>query len=381
MADSGEQTNRSSRLAVASLPRSAADEQRARSTPGAIAQAHDSGQMIKVTALTGSKHDPSSRFRIRQFIRPLRAHGVNAAEYWPLISRYKIEPLPWLVAGMRVPGLLASRISNVTWLGRELISGQFSFENLAGRKRVFDVDDAIWMPYRSNLGMDFSAEIVEHCSGVIAGNRYLAEHYEKLGAKVWLVPTSVDTDAWKPAPETKGGKWTIGWTGSWANLKFLDAIEEPLADFLGRHSDSRLLIVCDRPPSFKKLPPGSWEFVPWSMENEVSLVQQMDVGLMPLEDSEWALGKCGFKMLSYMAVGLPVVVSPVGVNAEILARGELGFAARSNGDWYEALEHLYETQEAGAQMGSTGRQVVEEYYSVRTNIVKLADIFREVSDS
>jgi glycosyltransferase involved in cell wall biosynthesis len=117
------------------------------------------------------------------------------------------------------------------------------------------------------------------------------------------------------------------------------------------------------------------------MENEVNLVQQMDVGLMPLEDSEWALGKCGFKMLSYMAVGLPVIVSPVGVNAEILARGELGIAARSNGDWYEALKRLYEAQETGAQMGSTGRRVVEEHYSVRTNIVKLADIFREVSDS
>jgi glycosyltransferase involved in cell wall biosynthesis len=338
-------------------------------------------QMIKVTALTGSKHDPSSRFRIRQFIRPLRAHGVAAAEYWPLISRYKIEPLPWLVAGMRLPGLLASRISNVTWLGRELISGQFSFENLAGRKRVFDVDDAIWLPYRSNLGLDFSAEIVGHCDGVIAGNRYLAEHYERLGAKVWLVPTSVDTDVWRPAAQTTGSKWTIGWTGSWANLKFLNAIEEPLAEFLAQHSDCRLLVVCDRPPSFKKLPPHAWEFVPWSMENEVSLVQRMDVGLMPLEDSEWARGKCGFKMLSYMAVALPVIVSPVGVNAEILARGELGIAARSNSDWYQALEHLYGAREAGARMGSTGRRVVEEHYSVRTNIVKLADIFREVSDS
>jgi glycosyltransferase involved in cell wall biosynthesis len=366
---------------VVSPPRAASGEQAERSAAAAAEARKGARQIIKVTALTGSKHDPSSRFRIRQFIRPLREHGVNAAEYWPLISRYKIEPLPWLVAGMRLPGLLASRTSNVTWLGRELISGQFSFENLAGKKRVFDVDDAIWLPYRSNLGLDFSAEIVKHCAGVIAGNGYLAEHYSNLGAKVWLVPTSIDTDIWKPAPARNGGKWTIGWTGSWANLKFLDVIEEPLADFLAGHSDCRLLVVCDRPPSFKKLPPDSWQFVPWSMENEVSLVQQMDVGLMPLENSEWAQGKCGFKMLSYMAVGLPVIVSPVGVNAEILARGELGFAARSPGDWHEALEHLYGARQAGAEMGATGRRVVEEHYSVRTNIVKLADIFREVSDS
>jgi hypothetical protein len=83
-----------------------------------------------------------------------------------------------------------------------------------------------------------------------------------------------------------------------------------LADFLGQHSDSRLLIVCDRKPSFKKLRPDAWEFAHWSMAREVAQVQEMNVGLMPLQDSEFARGKCGFKMLSYMAVGLPVIVSP-----------------------------------------------------------------------
>ena len=116
-------------------------------------------------------------------------------------------------------------------------------------------------------------------------------------------------------------------------------------------------------------------------ENEVGLVQLMDVGLMPLEDSEWALGKCGFKMLSYMAAGLPVVVSPVGVNAEILSRAELGFAATSPADWFEAFERLYRDRELGKRLGANGRRVVEEHYSVKTNVLKLAEIFREVSQS
>lgn len=330
--------------------------------------------MIKVTALTGSKHDPSSRFRIRQFIKPLSALGVEVAEYWPLISRYKIEPLPWLVAAMRVPGLVASRFSDITWLGRELISGRSSFERLAGKKRLFDVDDAIWL-YSDT---DFSAEIVRSCDGVIAGNRFLAEHYEQLGAKVWLVPTSVDTELWRPRTTTSEGRWTIGWSGSWANLQFLYPIEDALADFLAQNPDSRLLIVCDRPPLFKKLPAASWEFVAWSMKNEIELVQQMDAGLMPLADSELAQGKCGFKMLSYMAAGLPVVVSPVGVNLEILAMGNLGFPARSPDDWFQALERLCEDRKTGESMGAAGRRVVEEHYSVRTNVVKLVGIFREV---
>lgn len=329
---------------------------------------------MKVTALTGSKNDPSSRFRIRQFIRPLRELGIEVREYWPLISRYKVEPLPWLVKAMRVPGLLASRSSEITWLGRELISGRFSLEERAGKRRVFDVDDAIWLPY----GTDFSAAIVKHCSGVIAGNRFLADHYQKLGARVWLVPTAVDTDLWKPASNGEANRWTIGWTGSWANLKFLYDIEEPLARFLSAYPDSRLQVVCDRRPDFRKMPSGRWEFARWSSRNEVRLVQQMDVGLMCLEDSEFTRGKCGFKMLSYMAVGLPVIVSPVGVNREILELGYAGFAATTSDDWYQSLERLYSDRDLGRRMGKTGRRVVEEHYSVKTNTPKLARIFNEV---
>ncbi len=329
-------------------------------------------KMINVTALSGSKHDPSSRFRIRQFIKPLAELGVKVSEHWPLISRYKIEPLPWLVAGLRVPGLIASRFSDVSWLGRELISGRFSFEHLAGRKRVFDVDDAIWLPY----GRDFSAKIVEHCDGVIAGNRFLANHYEKLGARVWLVPTSVDTDIWQPSNKERGDNWTIGWMGSSANLGFLTSIEEPLADFLAQHPDSRLLIVCDRRPSFKTL---AFDFVLWSMEDEVRLLNSMDVGLMPLDYSELARGKCGFKMLSYMACGIPVVVTPVGVNAEILQRDDVGFGPQTPSQWFEALTRLHDDHELSARLGQTGRKLVETDYSVAANAGLLADIFREVA--
>jgi glycosyltransferase involved in cell wall biosynthesis len=332
--------------------------------------------MIKVTALTASRIDPSSRFRIRQFIRSLGNLGVAVSEYAPLINRYKIEPLPWLAMATRIPGLLASRFSDVTWFGRELVSGRYSLEDWAGKKRLFDVDDAIWVPCSS----DFSEKIVQDCNGVIAGNRFLAAHYEKVGARVWVVPTSVDTDVWTPRTDTVRKKWTIGWTGSFANLHFLYAIEDALADFLAAHSETQLLVVCDREPSFKRLPVDRWIYTPWSIAREVELVQQMDVGLMPLDDSENARGKCGFKMLTYMSAGLPVIVSPVGVNQEILDRGQVGLAASSANEWYEALEHLYRNRQFGLEMGAAGRRVVELHYSVMANAPKLADIFREVAN-
>ena len=109
-------------------------------------------------------------------------------------------------------------------------------------------------------------------------------------------------------------------------------------------------------------------------------MQQMDVGLMPLDDSEPARSKCGFKMLSYMSAELPVVVSPVGVNREILAHDQVGLAASSPNDWYVALERLSSNHQLGQQMGAAGRRVVQEHYSVIANAPKLANIFREVAN-
>lgn len=331
--------------------------------------------MIKVTALTSSRNDPSTRFRVRQFIEPLGRLGVEVAEFYPLISKYRTELIPLLGAMLRLPGLLASRLSDITWMGRELLSGRAGLERFAGRRRLFDVDDAIWLVYPHS----FSEEIALRSAGVIAGNRFLAEHYEQAGARAWVVPTSVDTELWRPATKAESGAWTIGWTGTWSNLKYLYAVEEPLADFLDQYTESRLLIVCDREPRFEKIPSGRWRFVRWSPESEVGAVQEMDAGLMPLADTEWTRGKCAFKMLSYMSVGVPVIASPVGVNEEIFQKGAIGFPAITPDDWYEGLQRLYSDRRAATRMGLAGRSIVEEHYSVKQSALMLAKIFAEVA--
>jgi glycosyltransferase involved in cell wall biosynthesis len=331
--------------------------------------------MIKVTALTSSRNDPSTRFRVRQFISPLREFGVEVAEHYPLISKYRTEPLPPLTMLTRLPGLLASRFGDITWFGRELVSGRATLETFAGKKRLFDVDDAIWLVYPNA----FSEEIALRCDGVIAGNSFLAEHYRQHGARVWVVPTSVDTEIWRPAPESERAHWTIGWTGTWSNLKYLYAVEEPLAEFLVQHQESRLLIVCDRRPQFKSIPSDRWRFIEWSPGAEVRPVQEMDVGLMPLADTEWARGKCAFKMLSYMSSGVPVVATPVGVNEEIFQKARVGLPARAPDDWYAALRSLYTDRQAARDMGLAGRSIVEADYSVKNSTRMLAQIFLEVA--
>ena len=330
--------------------------------------------MIKVTALTAHRTDPPSRLRFRQYIEPLARLGVEVRERYLPITRYRRQPLAALATLLRVPGVAASRRSDITWLRRELIPERFTLERFTGGRRIFDVDDAVWLSSDSG----FSERIVEICDGVIAGNRWLAAHYAPLGKPVWIVPTAIDTEKWTPAPRPPDGEWIVGWMGIHSNLRYLRMVEEPLAEFLTQHKGARLRVVCDRRPSFRLIPPELCEYIKWSPENEIQATREMDAGLMPLDDSEWTRGKCAAKMLAYLAVGVPAVVSPVGVNEDILALGALGLGAVSGDEWFHALKKLYDNRERSREMGRTGREIVEEHYSVRSNAPKLAAIFSEV---
>ncbi|HEX8474623.1 MAG TPA: glycosyltransferase family 4 protein [Pyrinomonadaceae bacterium] len=338
---------------------------------------------IKVTALTASRHDPSRRFRVSQFVAPLARLGIDLTDYYPRISKYTPAPVPQLgfvwTAGKllaRLPGVVAGRGSDITLLQRELVPGRRTFEKLAGRRLLFDVDDAVWLGQHS----DSIKRIIEGCRGVIAGNEFLADYFRRLGARVWVVPTSVDTEVWKPAPKRGSNEWVVGWSGTSSNLKYLYALEEPLADFLTRRPDAKLVVVSDREPRFEKIPDECWRFERWSPEQEVRQVQQMDTGLMPLAATDWERGKCGCKMLTYMAVGAATIASPVGVGGEILRQSEVGCAAHTQDDWYNALTRLYDDRELTCHLGAAGRTFLEERYSVSRSAATLADIFKQVAD-
>ncbi len=331
-------------------------------------------KLIQVTALTSGRHSPSSRFRVRQFISPLLNSGIAVREYYPIVNKYVTKRLAPLGMLARLPGLKTARGSDITWLERELVPEKSTLEHFASTKRVLDVDDAIWLNKAQ-----FSEQIASRCAGVIAGNNFLAAHYRKYGARVWLIPTSVNTDIWRPSASRQTAKWTVGWVGSTSTRKYLQLIEEPLADFLNDHADAELLVVCNRSPSFKRIPESKWRFVRWSPENEVHLAQSMNVGLMPLATDEWSMGKCALKMIQYMAVGIPTIVTPIGVARELVADHDAGFAAKSHDDWYNALNRLYEDTAVVAELGARGRRLVEDQFSVNCNAQKLATIFREIA--
>lgn len=330
--------------------------------------------MIKVTALTAFKDDPCARFRFRPYFERLAANGIEVSEHYPPIQRYRRQPLATLGILLRLPGVIASRDADITWFRRELIPERVTLERFTGGVRLFDVDDAIWLSSPTN----FSERIVEMCDGVIAGNRFIAEHYEPLGKPVWIVPTVVDTDLWAPNPRAEDGKFIVGWLGTKYNLRYLYAIEEPLAEFFSRRADARLRIVSEGKPDFRYIPKESVEHVPWSAGSEIAATQALDVGLMPLDDTDWARGKNPTKMLCYLSVGVPAIASPVGVSADVLQLGQVGLSAVDADGWFRALTELYENRDRAKEMGRRGRELVEEHYSVNSNVKKLGDIFHTV---
>lgn len=342
---------------------------------------------MKVSAFTSGWSAPASRMRIRAFIPSLAARGIFVHEHPSDPDKY--HPVPFgvpktlwnarLLAG-RARAFREARHSDVIWLERELVVGRSTLEPYLGtaRQRVFDVDDAIWMYGKKN----YSESIASQCAGVIAGNAFLAEHYRPFARLLWVVPTSVDTERWARPKDFRRSstKFVVGWTGTSSNFPYLYAIEEGIAAFLATHTDAEMLVVADRPPEWKIIPKSQSRFVQWTSDGEPTAVHGMDVGLMPLADEEWAKGKCAAKMLVYMAASVPVVVSPVGVNQEVLAQGDVGYAARTAGEWQHGLQRLYDDQAAAQAMGARGQELVERAYSVKTSGEKLAEIFTTIAN-
>ncbi|MDI7258448.1 MAG: glycosyltransferase [Thermodesulfobacteriota bacterium] len=354
------------------------------------------GAMIRVAALTSGKNMPSSRFRVRQHIEPLRKAGFDVREYTPAIDKYArfpgisqaespkyIWPIYTLWQGVklltRVPGVMGSWKAQITWLERELLPGCLTLEPLLKRPYVFDVDDAIWLTHP--FGRSTVIKIAKGAEVVLAGNAYIADWFSSHARDIRIVPTAIDTERFLPRrssdiPNNK--HFVIGWTGLSSNFTYIYEIERALEDFLKNH-DAELLVIADQPPSFRRLRPEWVQYIKWSPAVEAQAVRQMDVGLMPLPNDDWSRGKCSFKMLQYMASGVPVVVSPVGMNAEILSMDKVGFPAKSEADWYDSLDQLYKDRDLGIKCGATGRFIVEQHFSRSVVSAKIAKVFKELA--
>jgi glycosyltransferase involved in cell wall biosynthesis len=349
---------------------------------------------MRVVALTAGRDVPSSRFRVRQYVKPLDELGVVVDERLPLIERYTMPRLVSAAAetkgglalkatwvGARaiaaLPSCLASYAADVTWLERQIVPTWTTLEPLLHRPVVLDVDDAIWVDGRSPVRT--AAQVAKVAAAIMAGNSYLADWFGRHNANVHVIPTAIDTRRFRPSPKSReDSEFRVVWTGLGSNLESLQAIEVGLARFMEEVAEAVLVVVSDQAPAFEHVPADRVRFVRWSRQTEASTLQQADVGLMPLRDSEWNRGKCSFKMLQCMASGLPVVVSPVGLNAEILRSADVGVGAASAGDYADALIALHRDRSAARVMGEAGRRLVAERFSVAVVAPQIASVMQSV---
>lgn len=331
---------------------------------------------MNVVAFTGGRHVPGARFRVRQYIPKFLTLGIALRECPALFGQYppkgKLLRPVWLAASLAERGLqaLVRRRYDAVLLQRELISTLLTAERFCKRPRILDVDDAIWLHPRGN----FAGRLASLCDAVVCGNAYLADYFSRFCSVIHVVPTALDTQRFQPAGIATDRAAVIGWSGISPNLPELTRIEPALFEVLTRIPDARLRVVCDQPPVFQRIAAHRVEYLRWAPEIEVSALQGMSVGLMPLTDSEWSRGKCAFKMLTYMACGVPVVVSPVGMNAEVLAMGAVGYAAKTESDWVESLIALLSKPADAMRMGAVGRWVIEQTFSVDVLAGKYARI-------
>jgi glycosyltransferase involved in cell wall biosynthesis len=313
---------------------------------------------MKAVGLVESPDHVCCRYRFRAFLPELASRG------WSI----SMQPMP----GGLLRQLWMDRGAEVTLLQRKLLDGlQLRLLRAGSRRLIFDFDDAIFLrdSYAAK-GPNTHRRIarfrrtIQMADAVIAGNSFLAEHADQFTdpGRVFIVPTCVNPARYPArAKHEERESLELVWIGSSSTLRALEQAQA-LLDAIGRAVlSSRLKVICNRFPVFRNLPVAP---TAWSEETEARELAACDIGISWLPDDQWTRGKCGLKLLQFMAAGLPVVANRVGVHPEMIEHGRSGFLVESESEWIDAIRMLARDPGLRRDMGNRGRQIVEEWYSV-----------------
>jgi glycosyltransferase involved in cell wall biosynthesis len=336
---------------------------------------------------------PSERFRIDPFLSEpiLSGHIVRFLHFFAHGKYSKaLHPaftFPMYIIGLfrRVIHLVKLTRCDYALIHREAIPfAQPVFEWFLSkvlRKKIFyDFDDALWTSDQKNESLLKKIircrwkykYIIKWSHTVLAGNRYLADFAKQFNSNVIVLPTVVNTNIHKRTGNKKENQQIIiGWTGSLSTMKYLDAVYELIEKVCIKHN-TVFKIISNQAPTYKS---DLFQFVPWNIETEIEDLQDIDIGIMPLPDDEWAKGKCGFKAIQFMSLEIPVLVSPVGVNTEIVTQGVEGFHCHTNEDWITYLERLITSPSLRVEMGNRGREKIIKHYSLEAVMPTFRSLF------
>lgn len=357
--------------------------------------------MKKILFVATHRQDrsPSQRFRFEQYLKFLEKEGISY-HFSPLLSesddsyfyskgKIGAKLLILLKSFLkRMSDILLSSGYEIIFIQREaFVTGTVFFEKtwrLLGKKIIYDFDDSIWLLDVSEANKKFSwmknpgktANIISLSTIIFAGNEYLADYARRFNNNVELIPTTIDTDLYKASSRLREGVICIGWSGSITTIKHYDHAVPVLKRVRKKYGDKvKFKVIGDKNYTNNDL---SIVGIAWSKENEVEELNTFDIGIMPLPDDEWSKGKCGLKGLQYMSIEIPTIMSPVGVNTEIIQDGVNGFLARTEDEWVEKISRLIESPELRKKLGQAGRKTVLEKYSVNANKEKYLSLFQKM---
>ena len=339
----------------------------------------------------------SQRFRFEQYLGFLRKEGIAYrlepfwdAETWRILYKpgHVFQKAKGIAKGVwhRCKILFSVPHYDFVFIHREAAPlGPPVFEwiiaKVLGKRIIFDFDDAIWLPNTSGQNkvaarLKWHSKTKSICRWawkISVGNNYLANRglefrnnsaIRNPQSAIFVIPTTIDTEnLHNRVKDQRGGDFVIGWTGTHSTIGYLESLI-PVLQKLEKEWGFTFLVISDQPPAFAL---QSLLYVPWNKATEMDDLLRMNIGVMPLADDAWSQGKCGFKALQYMALGIPALASPVGVNTDIVEHGENGFLCRTPGDWENSISEMIQTPDRRQRMGQAARRTVEERYSVTAN--------------
>lgn len=357
---------------------------------------------MKILSLTKyEKLGASSRIRTFQYLPLLKREGYEVSPQSlitdkSLLSRYKYGKYSvfFLVSTYirRIKVLFAKQSYDLVWVEKEAFPWfpvWFELLLLRGKPFIMDFDDATFHNYdqHSNKFLRYFYhnrldKLMAKSALVICGNYYLKQRAENAGAsRTVLLPTVVNLNSYSVKDYNNPKKrfnsknyCKIVWIGSPSTQHYLQVIKKPL-QILSKKYNIILRVIGSKD---LKMPSVNLELIPWSEEEESRLIRDCDIGVMPLLNTSWEKGKCGYKLIQYMASGLPVVASPIGINRDIVCHGDNGFLVSNQKQWIRSLSNLVANKSLRSRLGLNGRQHVLKKYSLINAAPKLIESFKQV---
>jgi glycosyltransferase involved in cell wall biosynthesis len=283
--------------------------------------------------------------------------------------------LPWLLLMRLWQVVFEAPRYDAVWISREMAPiGPPLFEKLLVwrcRRVVMDVDDALHIVDKEGsrllprLMRDNGkfGRMASHYAVVVCGNNFLADFYRANGATVRVVPTVVNSEDYAAIQPSPSPLVRIGWIGTPLNRHHVEIVGGALQKLALERQFEVVFVGIGEPFDWQV---AHTRYLRWTLADELSFFAEFDIGMMPLKDSLFARGKCAFKLIQYMAAGIPVIASPVGANSDVVHDGEDGFLANTEEEWIVALRRLIDDAELRRSMGSKGRELVRERYSVQS---------------